>query len=68
MQLILSLCSRAWEEDAVLDKRMKTLEKRTKMAHLQDQHAEALCLSQMMNRMDGVREKGVSLFQVFRSA
>jgi len=47
----------AWEEDAVLDKRMKTLEKRTKMAHLQDQHAEALCLSQMMNRMDGVKTR-----------
>lgn len=47
----------AWEEDAVLDERLRKLEKRTKMAHLQDQHAEALCLSQMMNRMDGVKTR-----------
>jgi hypothetical protein len=47
----------SWEDDSDLDARVKDFEKRHHHADLIGEEAEALALSQMINRMDGVKTR-----------
>jgi hypothetical protein len=47
----------SWEEDARLESRIQDMAKRARMARILSNHEEALVLSQMMNRMDGIKTR-----------
>jgi hypothetical protein len=47
----------SWEPDERLDARIQDMSKRARMARILSNHEEALVLSQMMNRMDGIKTR-----------
>jgi hypothetical protein len=47
----------SWEDDDRLEARIADMAKRARMARLLSNHEDALVLSQMMNRMDGIKTR-----------
>jgi hypothetical protein len=47
----------SWETDARLEARIADMSKRARMARILSNHEEAMVLSQMMNRMDGIKTR-----------